>query len=142
MYLAILIIFILSIGQVSPSITLTRITPNSIISGGIVCPNLYPVEITCVGIEVPVLQWRRNEMNIGGGFSIASNNGNVQQADSFTLILDSITTRNIVANMTSRLVTNISTLNSGDRIGCVAVMQDTRTLNYMLRGNLISVTID
>ena len=88
----------------------------------------------CVGIEVALLQWRRNEMNIGGTFSIAFNNGDVQQVDSFTLILDSITTRNTVANMTSRLVTNISNLNSGDRIGCVAIMQNTRTLNYVLRG--------
>ena len=75
-------------------------------------------------------------MNIGGAFSIAVNNGDVQQVDSFTLILDSIITRNIVANITSRLVTNISNLVSGDRIGCVAInVQDTRTLNYILRGN-------
>jgi hypothetical protein len=119
---------------VSPSIELTRITPNEIINGGTVCP-LYPVEITCVGIEVTLLQWRRNEVNIGGAFSIAFNSGDVQRVDSFTLILDSITTRNIVANITSRLVTNISNLISGDTIGCVAIMQDTRTLNYILRGN-------
>ena len=76
-------------------------------------------------------------MNIGGAFSIAFNNGDVQQVDSFILILDSIITRNTVANITSRLVTNISTLNSGDRIGCIAIIQDTRTLNYVLRGKLI-----
>ena len=83
-----------------------------------------------------LLQWRRNETNIGGSFSIAFNNGDVQRVDSFTLILDSITTRELVANMTSRLVTNISNLASGDRIGCAATIniQDTRTLNYRLRG--------
>ena len=124
-----------STGQVSSSITITRITPNDIINGGIVCPNLYPVEVKCVGIEVALLQWQRNEANIGGSFTIAFNDGAVQEEDSFTLILDSITTRNIVANMTSRLVTDISNLNSGDRIGCIAIMQDTRTLNYILRGN-------
>ena len=83
-----------------------------------------------------ILQWQRNGVNIGGGFSFTFNNGAVQEEDSFTLILDSITTRNTVANMTSRLVTNISTVNSGDRIGCVAAVQDTRTLDYILRGNL------
>ena len=80
-----------------------------------------------------VLQWQRNETNIGGAFSSISSEGNIQQVDSFTLILDSITTRDIVANMTSRLVTNISNLISGDRITCGAVnMLDTRTLNYVL----------
>ena len=87
------------LGQISPSIA------HNIINSGIVCPNLYPVEIMCIGIEVPVLQWQRNGMNIGGGFSINFNNGDVQRVDSFTLILDSITTRNIVANITSRLIT-------------------------------------
>ena len=102
-----------------------------------VCPNLYPVEVTCVGTEVTVLQWQRNGMNIGGGFSINFNNGDVQQVDSFILILDSITTRSIVANMTSRFVANISSFSSGDRIGCVAtdIIRDTGTLEYILRGN-------
>ena len=62
---------------------------------------------------------------------LSHDNGDVQEEDSFTLILDSITTRSGVANMTSRLVTNISNLNSGDRIGCHSVaimMQDIRTL--------------
>ena len=122
----------------SSSITLTRITPNDILNGGIVCPNLYPVEITCIGIEVAVLQWQRNEANVGGGFSINFNNGDVLQVDTFTLILDFIATRSGVANMISRLVTNISNLISGDRIGCVATnnIRDTRTLDYILRGNL------
>ena len=82
-------------------------------------------------------------MNIGGGFSINFNNGDVQQVDSFTLILDSITMRNIMANITSRLVAEISTLISSDRIGCVAtnIIQDTRTLDYILRGNLNNFNI-
>ena len=75
---------------------------------------------------------------VGGSFSTTFNNGDVQRVDPFIFILDSITTRNIVANMTSRLVTNISNLNSGDRIGCVAtdIIRDTRTLDYILRGDL------
>ena len=60
-------------------------------------------------------------MNIGGNFAGNFNNGDIQEEDSFTLILDSITTRELVANMTSRLVTNISSLVSGDRIGCTAI---------------------
>ena len=102
-----------------------------------ICPNVQLVETTCVGIEVSVLQWQRNESSIGGGFSAASNRGDSQQVEPFTLIIDSITTRNIVANMTSRLMANISNLISGDRIGCATVgMEDIRTLNYILRGNL------
>ena len=83
-------------------------------------------------------------MNIGGGFSINFNNGDVQRVDSFTLILDSITTRNIVANMTSRLVTKISTLISSDRIGCVTtnIIRDTRTLDYILRGKLNNFNVN
>ena len=89
-----------------------------------------------------VLQWQRNEANIGGAFTAASNNGQVQPRDLFTLILDSITTRNItnnimVANMTSRLIANVSNVNSGDRITCTATgVQATITLNYILRGNM------
>ena len=110
------------IGQPQSSITLTRISLSNIIDGGVICPNFYPVEITCVGIEVYFLQWQRNGTNIGGSFTSASNNGQVQPEDLFTLILDSITTRIItnnimVANMTSRLKTNISNVNSGDIIG-------------------------
>ena len=134
--------FIPTTGQPQSSITLTRISPSDIINGGVICPNFYPVEITCVGIEVYFLQWQRNGTNIGGSFTSASNNGQVQPEDLFTLILDSITTRIItnnimVANMISRLIANISNVNSGDRIGCTATgVQDTITLNYTLRGNM------
>lgn len=76
-------------------------------------------------------------MPIGGGFSGILSEGEVQTVGSFTLILDSITTRNIVANITSRLVGNISNLISGDTIACAAIdIQDTRILNYVLRGKI------
>ena len=129
--------FIFSTGQSQSSITLTRISPNDIINGGVICPNFYPVEITCVGTEVAFLQWRRNTTNIGG-FTAASSSQDDPQVEPFTLILDSIITRdNNVANMTSRLRANISDVNSGDRITCIAgSMQDTTTLNYVLRGKL------
>ena len=86
-----------------------------------------------------LLQWQRNEENIGGAFSSNFNNGDVLPGvEPFTLILDSITTRNIVANITSRLITNISNLMSGDIIGCAAtnIIPDTITLNYRSRGTL------
>ena len=139
--------FIPTTGQPQSSTTLTRISPSDIIDGGVICPNFYSVEITCVGIEVNFLQWQRNETNIGGSFTGASNSGQVQPVDLFILILDSITTRSIannimVANMTSRLKANISNVNSGDIIGCAANgVQDTRTLNYILRGNIYILTI-
>ena len=103
-----------------------------------ICPNIQLVEITCVCIEVTVLQWQRNGSSIGGGFTFASDTGDIQPVGPFTLILDSITIRNnIVSNMTSRLIANVSNLISGDRIGCIAIgMQDARTLNYIARGNL------
>ena len=128
--------FILSTGQQS-SITITHISPIDIINGGIICPR--PVEIICIGVEVIVLQWLRNETNIGVFTSTGFSSGNIQREEPFTLILDSITRRdNSVANMTSRLMANISTLNSGDTIACIAgsMQQDTRTLNFILRGNL------
>ena len=76
-------------------------------------------------------------MNIGGSFTVAFSDGDIQEQDSFTLVLDSIITGNDASNITSRLVTNISNLISGDRIECAAInMQDAITLNYRLRGNL------
>ena len=114
---------------------ISRITPSDIVNGGVICPNAQPVEVTCVGIEVTVLQWQRNGSSISGGFTGLSNNGEIKQIGPFTLILDSIIRRNIVLNMTSRLTANVSNLTSGDRIGCATVgMRDARTLNYILRG--------
>ena len=132
--------FILSTGQIS-STRIGDVTPNNILLGGVVCPNLYPVEFTCVGVEVGLLGWRRNGINIGGTFTAGfSSEGNFQQVQGFTLFLDSITTRNSVANMTSRLVGNSSNLMSGDRITCVGTgSEDTAILNFSLRGKIISI---
>lgn len=91
-----------------------------------------------------VLQWQRNETNIGGGFNDNFNNGDILSGvEPFTLILDSITRRSGVANMTSRLISNISNLISGDRIGCAAthgIMPDTITLDYRLIGINLTVS--
>lgn len=116
---------------------LTSITPGDIVNGGVVCPNLYPVEITCVGVEVTLLEWERNEnrLNI---FTAEDNEGRVLQPEGpFTLFLDSISRQNSRANMTSRLVSNISNLMSGDRIICgeLANTEATVVLSYTLKGN-------
>ena len=102
-----------------------------------VCPNLHPVEFTCVGVEVSFLDWRRNEISIGI-FTSISNEGVVLQPEGpFTLFLDSITKGGGRANMTSRLVGGISNLISGDRINCTELegRNNTRTLNYTMRGD-------
>ena len=122
--------FILSTGQIS----FTRITPNGILSGRVVCPNIFPMEFTCNGIEVRSLTWQRNETTLGA-FTDISNEGEMQQEGPLTLILDSITTSNLGANMTSRLVGNIP---SGDRVTCATSnSMDTVILDYTIKGKLI-----
>ena len=133
-------IIILSTGQV-PSISLTRVTPTDVINGGVVCPNLYPVEFTCVGVEVSFLEWRRNEISIGV-FTGNFNDGDILQPEGpLVLFLDSITRRGDRATITSRLVGNISNLINGDRIRCIELgdREDTGTLDYMTRGDWGSV---
>ena len=112
-----MLILSLPTGQIS-STSVTRITPNDALAGGVVCPNLYPVEVTCVGVEVNFLQWQRNGISIGA-FTSASNKGDFLPIGALTLFLDSITTRNSMANMTSRLVGNTSNFISSDRITCI-----------------------
>ena len=100
------------------------------------------MEFTCFGIEVSFLQWQRNGTSLGA-FTSASSEDDFQREGPFTLFLDSITTRATVANMTFRLVVNISNLISGDRITCVGagstntVTNDTVILNYLLRGTCL-----
>ena len=131
------IIITLSTGQLPP-VSLTRITPIDVVNGGVVCPNLHPVEFTCVGVEVDLLLWQRNGNRIGVFTTFAEEGDVLQPAGPLTLILDSITkSGGPTVNVTSRLVGNISDLISGDRITCIASMDrmDTETLNYTLRGN-------
>ena len=129
----------LPIGQVS-SVSLIRITPNDVLNGGLICPNSYPVEFTCIGIEVSFLLWQRNRTSLGA-FTGSSSEDDFQREGPFTLFLDSIATRANVANMTSRLAVNISNLISGDRIICVGAgstnTNDTVILNYSLRGTCL-----
>ena len=98
------------------------------------------MEITCVGIGVISLGWQRDGDTIGGVFTASvSMEGDTVQEAALRTILDSVRIWNTVANMTSRLVGNVSNLITVDRITCVGVgsmsTEDTVTLNYSLRGN-------
>lgn len=95
------------------------------------------MEFTCIGVEVGILQWDRNDERIDVFTSLSENGSVLQQSGPLTLFLDSITRSGDGYNMTSRLVSNISNLNSGDRMQCrtMNAMESTVTLNYMLRGN-------
>ena len=122
-------------GQTSSSVRLSNISPIDVVNDGIVCPNVYPVEFTCIGVEVGILQWDRNDQRIDV-FTSLSEKGSVLQDGPLTLFLDSIIRSGSGYNMTSRLVTNISNLNTGDRILCRTMnAMDAIELNYMLRGN-------
>ena len=101
-----------------------------------VCPNLYPVEFTCVGIEVNSLEWERSQIVLAFISSRNANEGMVPtQNGPFTVFLDAITRNDDGANMTSRLVGNISDLISGDTIKCAGFnVEDIVTLDFTLRG--------
>ena len=113
---------------------LTHITPIEVVNGGVVCPNLYPVELTCVGIDVSFLRWERNGTMIGT-FTGLDSKGGILRRDPFTIFLDSITNVGGRANMTSRLVGNVSNLISGNRITCADIGDENAvTLSYRLKG--------
>ena len=121
---------------------ITRITPIEVVNGGVVCPNLYTVEFTCVGVEVSFLEWQRNRMRIDI-FTTNSNEGEVLQPEGpLRVVLDSITRRGGRANMTSRLIGNISNqLDSEDIISCIEThpeIEATATLQYTLIGKSCS----
>ena len=105
-------------------------------SGKAVCPNTS-LEFTCVGVEVSLLDWYRNGMEIED-----FNAGDMAQKEvfihPFILFLDivSIAPMSSVANITSRLVANIFDLMSGDQISCSQLaVESSKILNYTLRGN-------
>ena len=63
-------------------------------------------------------------------------------SDLYTLYLDSISVNNEgrVANMTTRLLANLSSVSSGERLSCTAQfgIADSSTLNYKIRGTSLS----
>ena len=99
------------------------------------CPNLSLV-VECIGIEVNFLEWRRNDVEIEPNFNIGDS-PREQSTGPYTLILEAIDVDQMkrVANMTTRLVVNISSLRSGDEITCATFgMSSSEMLNYTLRG--------
>lgn len=118
----------------TPSISLS--TSVDVTSGDAVCSNIPPVEFTCVAVEVSFLDWQVNGVNIQPTFNIGDNPLTVSSG-SYILSLDRISADQMrpVANMTVRLVANISSLPSGHRITCLElVAESSLTLHYVARG--------
>ena len=105
-------------------------------SGTAVCSNIPPVEVSCIALEVSFLDWQVNGENIQPTFNIGDNPVTVNSGP-YRLSLDRISADSVrpVANMTIRLVANISSLPSGYRITCLElVAENSVTLHYLLRG--------
>ena len=105
-------------------------------SGAAVCSNIPPVEISCIAVEVSFLDWQINGENIQPTFNIGDNPMTVNSGP-YRLSLDRISADPVrpVANMTIRLVANISSLPSGYRITCLElVAENSVTFYYLLRG--------
>ena len=107
-------------------------------SGEAVCPNTS-LEFTCVGVKVSFLDWDRNGMEIRD-FNAGDSGQTVLFVHPFTVFLDMVTIVSVssvtIANITSRLVVNISDLMSGDQISCSQFpIESSKNLSYTLRGN-------
>ncbi len=111
------------------------------ISGQEVCPELSLV-FECIGTDVNLLKFQRNGVEIrpsAGNFHIGDTPGESRNADPYTLVLEAIDVHqpnDRIANITVRLMVNISSLVSGDEITCATLggKNSSITLNYMLRG--------
>ena len=107
-------------------------SPGDVTSGNTICPNAE-VELTCIGVSVTASTWRRNGVDIDS-FNVLSGLGRREQ-DPFITFLD-VNTGN-PANMTSRLVFNVSDVMSGDTIDCITSDGGrTVTLNYETIGRV------
>ena len=117
---------------------LSLVSSTDVTSGQEVCPQI--IEFSCAGIEVSFLEWQRNGIEIEPNFHIGNSAPSEQTNGLYTVILEAIDvdqTRR-VANMTTRLVINISSLMSGDEIVCATLgMNSSTMLNYTLRGNAL-----
>ena len=117
----------------APSVLLK--TPSGVTSGQeAACPNLS-LRIECTGTDVSYLEWQWNGMEIDPNFHIGASPGEWIRGP-YTLILLAIDADQMrrVANMTTQLVVNISSLVSGDVITCATLgINSSITLNYTLR---------
>ena len=107
----------------------------NITSGEAICPNTQPVVFTCVAVEASFLSWQRSGEEIEPNFNIGDTPRTVVSGP-YNLSLDEIHVGlRQVANMTSRLVINLTDLMDGDRVTCKElVANDSVTLHYKIQG--------
>lgn len=119
----------------APLVTLTSSV--NVTSGEAVCPNTQPVVFICVAVEASFLSWQRNGEEIEPNFNIGDTPRTVI-TEPYTLSLDKIHVGlRQVANMTSRLVINLTDLMNGDQVTCKElVANDSMTLHYKIQGYL------
>ena len=93
------------------------------------------MEFTCIGVMIGVLLWQRNGSEILT-FSTLSDAPREVTQRSFTVFLDMLSASDVSssANFTSRLVFDLYSVNSGDRITCRSLTQSSETsLSYVHR---------
>ena len=110
----------------------------NITSGAALCRNMQPVVFTCTAVDVSFLSWQRNGEEIEPNFNIGDMPRRVASG-LYTLFLNEIHVSQLrqlqVANMTSRLVVNLTDLVDGDKVTCKElVAQDSINLHYKIRG--------
>ena len=106
-------------------------------SGEPLCPNIS-VELTCVATRVAFLDWRINNSDIVDFNAGDSPSPTGMIFTPYTVFLDVVNLISMTsnANITSRLVVNLSDLMIGDHISCSHLgLNDSVTISYTLRGN-------
>ena len=99
-----------------------------------------PVVFICVAVEASFLSWQRNGEEIEPNFNIGDTPRTVITGP-YNLLLDEIRVGRLrqVANLTSRLVVNLTDLMNGDQLTCKElVAQDSLTLHYKIQGDCIA----
>ena len=100
-----------------------------------------PVQFTCIALEASFLiSWQENGEEIEPNFNIGDIPKTVTVVnDPYTLLLDEISVglrQDLVANMTSRLMINLTDLMNGDQVTCSELAaHDSVTLHYEIRGD-------
>ena len=124
---------VMLVGQMS-SISLVQTSPVDVTSGATVCPNTR-VEFTCIGVMISFMTWQRNGVDIES-FTTRSNVPSKVTQRFFTVFLDMLTASADFssANLTSRLVFDLNSVNSADRITCRSLTQSNgKILSYVQR---------
>lgn len=107
--------------------------------GGVVCPNIPLVMLTCIAQGVGLLEWQINDMEIiDADFDYVDLAPLTVHSPPFTAFLDAISSdfSRHAANFTSRLSVNVSDLTSSDQIKCIGdtIIIAMITLNFTLEG--------